>query len=100
MPRLWLDVPGFEYLQGRDFFSLKTPNSGLGPTQLTVLWYRSFFSRDESRRGLRLTIHVCLVLRLRMSGAILLFRLYASVAYMETNRRLPLLELTGPQEPF
>jgi len=32
-----------------DFFFLKTPRSALGPTQLTVLWYRSFFSRGESR---------------------------------------------------
>jgi hypothetical protein len=94
--RLRLDVPGFE----SRFFPPKTPRLALEPTQPNVLWYRSFFSRGESRRDLRLTIHVYLVLRLRMSGAIPSFGLYAYVAYIETNWRLPLLEFTGPQEPF
>jgi hypothetical protein len=46
---------------------------GQGPSQ----WVLGFFPRGESGRGAKLTIHVHLVTRLRMSGAILLRPLYA-----------------------
>jgi hypothetical protein len=53
----------------------------LRPTQFAIQWVLGPFRLAKSRWAVSLTPHLCLVLRLRMSGAIPLLPLYAFMAY-------------------
>jgi hypothetical protein len=52
-----------------------------GPPSLLVNWYRGFFPRGQSGRGVKLITHLHLVPMTRMSGAVPLFPLYAFRAH-------------------
>ena len=66
-----VSIPG----KDKKFFS-SPKRSPMGPTQHPVQWVPSFFLREYSGRGAKVTIQPLLQPRLRMSGAILLLPLY------------------------
>jgi hypothetical protein len=58
-----LDSQGFHSRQGQEISVFSTmSNSGLSPVE-TLIWYRGFFPRGWSCRGLKLTTHLHLVSR-------------------------------------
>jgi len=74
MTRLRVERPGVKILAGQKFFSPQRPN----PTGTDVP------SREQSGRGVQLTIHVHPVPRIRMSGAIPLAP-YTRAVHKETE---------------
>jgi hypothetical protein len=58
-------------------FSQKSPDQLWGAHRACYSAGDGVLPRGQSGRGVKLTIHLYLALRLRMSGAILVFPLYA-----------------------
>jgi len=57
----------------------------LGPTQPPIHWVLEYFPWSKEFGALKLTTHLQLVPRLRMSGAIPLFPLYAFMVWTAKN---------------
>jgi hypothetical protein len=60
--------------------SPKYPDRFWGPLSLLYNWYGRFFQESKSGREVKLTTHLYLVPKLRMSGVIPLLPLYALLA--------------------
>ena len=79
------DSPGFESWQRQEiFWSPKPPRSVLGPTQAHIQCVSGFFPGWDSGWGVRLTSHLRLVRRLRISGCIPLLPLHALMTWTVT----------------
>jgi len=79
-------MTGFTISKGSKHFSLlKKFSVALGPTQAPMQWVRGFCPKRQMIRVVTFATHPHLVLNLRMSGAIPLFRLYAFMAWTETT---------------
>ena len=77
---------GFESRGGANFFPFcRIFQTGSGAHLASFSTYIVFFSYWKSSRGVKLTTHLRLVRRLRMSGAILLLPLYAIMVSTETT---------------
>jgi len=66
------------------FLVSKSSRPALGPTEHAVQWVRRSIGR-----GTKLTAHLCLALRLKVSGAVPLLTLYAFMAWTGTALPLP-----------
>ena len=83
-----LHGPGFDSRQGQETFLFsKMSRPALGPTQPPIHWVPGSFPGSKEVGALKLTTHLNLVLRLRMSGTIPLLPLYAFMVW--TGKNLP-----------
>jgi len=64
------DNLGLESWQGQTFFLLLNPQTGFGAHTASYFMGTEEFCRELSGRGVKLTTHLHLMSRLRMSGAI------------------------------
>jgi hypothetical protein len=65
--------------------SPKSSRQALGPTQNPVQWVTGFFPQRLSGQGVKLTTHLHLMAKFKMSGAIPLLPLYVVMAWTGTT---------------
>jgi hypothetical protein len=89
-PLWWkaIGVLGFDSRQGLGIFLFTTASrTALGPTQPPIQWVPGALTLGYSSRGVKLTIHLHVVLRSRMRGAIPPLTQYAFMAWCFVKHR-------------